>query len=591
MKSKEISVFSTMKRLYLMSIKACPISMLAYSAVLFLNGISGVFVTYGTQGFFDEVEQVSKAHLGVTGIVLLWFAFLMSVILLGHILNGFDNYLGDYLHIWLKKNFLSKLHMKVDRIEPIKYEDPIFLDNVNKAINGSGTDGCTFALEAFMVVLFSNLPYVVLMSVYLFRLQPLLVVSIFLVFIPILISQYIRIEIFTKLEDTCARSRRESIYYQGCICDPAHFKETRLLGAYRYFMEKYKSAVEDVNKNTWKSNCKIVRIELLMRVITLLGYLGVLLLLVYYVIHGSITIGAFAAVFLAVSTIFQTFECAVVQQIGGVNDRIGIVKNYIRFLGEEERSMRVKEEAAAETEGIVAQDVSFSYINSDTPALRNINLDIKGGEMIAIVGANGAGKSTLVKLLIGSYKPSQGLVRIKGTDTDSYDMNQYQKTISGVFQDFQRYKMSLSDNITISSNSVSQEEVRKTADEIGISLDRDVTLHTMLSKEFGGVELSGGQWQRVAIARGLYRTSDIIVLDEPTAAIDPLEETRIYKKFAELAKGKTAILVTHRMGSCRIADRIVVMDAGSIVEVGTHEELMGRQGKYHEMYTAQAKWY
>ena len=171
----------------------------------------------------------------------------------------------------------------------------------------------------------------------------------------------------------------------------------------------------------------------------------------------------------------------------------------------------------------------------------------------------------------------------------------YQRKISGVFQNYQKYKMTLEDNIIISAfNDQKPGKIDQILEKVDIDInggDYPKGTDTVLSTAFGGTDISGGQWQRVAIARGMYKEHEIIVLDEPTAAIDPLEEYALYNRFRAMAKDKTAILVTHRMGSCKIAVRIVVMDEGQIVEEGTHEELMNRNGKYKEMYAAQAQWY
>jgi len=223
-------------------------------------------------------------------------------------------------------------------------------------------------------------------------------------------------------------------------------------------------------------------------------------------------------------------------------------------------------------------------------------LSIADGETVAIVGENGAGKSTLVRLLTGVYRPSGGWVKVGGLDTLETTPASVYRNISGVFQKYQRYKMILSENVAISdtgsgaSAAEIETEIETALREAGAELD-GVELNTMLSPEFDGIDLSGGQWQRLAIARGLYRKNDFIVLDEPTAAIDPIEETRVYSQFQKLAEGKCAVIVTHRLGSAKLAHRIIVMDAGEIVDMGTHEELLSRRGKYADMWSAQAVWY
>ena len=216
---------------------------------------------------------------------------------------------------------------------------------------------------------------------------------------------------------------------------------------------------------------------------------------------------------------------------------------------------------------------------NDVHAADHITGTIRDGMVFGLIGSNGAGKSTLVKLLIGSYRPDQGEVRIGQVNTENTKMQCYQRKISGVFQNYQKYKMTLEDNVIISASGEQKpDKVKQILEDVDVDMN-------------GTDYPKGGQWQRVAIARGMYKEHEVIILDEPTAAIDPIEEYALYHKFKAMAKDKTAILVTHRMGSCKIADRIVVMDKGQIIEEGTHEELMHKNGKYREMYAAQAQWY
>ena len=240
-------------------------------------------------------------------------------------------------------------------------------------------------------------------------------------------------------------------------------------------------------------------------------------------------------------------------------------------------------------------DVSFTYPGAEEPSLRGINLTVRSGETLAIVGPNGAGKSTLVRLLTGLYLPTGGEVLVDGVSTKELAPQALYEGVSGVFQKYQRYQMTLKENVMISDTaSNSDADFKAALTKAELDLDPGtfpVGAETMLSREFDGVDLSGGQWQRVAVARGFYRQHNLIILDEPTAAIDPLEETRIYKQFEEMSRNKTSILVTHRLGSARVADRIVVLDNGEISAVGTHAELMDTPGLYQEMYRAQAQWY
>jgi ATP-binding cassette subfamily B protein len=243
------------------------------------------------------------------------------------------------------------------------------------------------------------------------------------------------------------------------------------------------------------------------------------------------------------------------------------------------------------------KNVSFTYPLAESPSITDINLKRTQGETVAIVGENGAGKSTLVRLMIGLYKPCTGTVTFGGLNTSDTPLKTLFKHISGVFQKFQRYQLTLRENIQMGDKS-SSEEISRALTQAGMLENGELDpatypkgYDTMLGREFDGVDLSGGQWQRVAIARGLYRAHNIVVLDEPTAAIDPIEESKIYEKFIEISQNKTAIIVTHRLGSTKIADRVIVMEKGKITDIGNHEELLAKGGAYATMFHAQAEWY
>jgi ATP-binding cassette subfamily B protein len=435
--------------------------------------------------------------------------------------------------------------------------------------------------------------YFISVGSYLYSLKPLLLVTLVLAFVPAMLGQIARLHVYWKLEQESAPVRRTYEYYQSTMCDREYYKETRTLGAFEYFYSAFENALRLFCRKQWKTEKKASLIQLSLDVIGFAG-MGVSTVILFdATIANEISVGAFAAVFTVLRTMFSMMHQIVCGHIANINQSFGKVNNVIRLLdmptvGGETKTPNM-------SEGITMENVSFTYWGRENPAIKNVSLNIGPKETIAIVGENGAGKSTLVRLLTGIYRPTEGRVLIGGLDSARTAPSSLYRGISGVFQKVQKYKMTLKENVILSvpqelTGSSDGTRIKRVLKEAGFNQD-DIELETMLSPEYGGIDISGGQWQRLAIARGLYRDHEFIVLDEPTAAIDPVEETKIYLQFQEMAQDKCAIVVTHRLGSARLADRIIVMDKGKIIDMGTHEELLSRPGKYADMYAAQAKWY
>jgi putative ABC transport system ATP-binding protein/ATP-binding cassette subfamily B protein len=226
-----------------------------------------------------------------------------------------------------------------------------------------------------------------------------------------------------------------------------------------------------------------------------------------------------------------------------------------------------------------------------------VTFRVEPGELIALVGENGAGKSTLVKLLMGLYPPTEGSVQVDGTAPASPEGAPVQPRMASVFQDFARYSIAAGENVGVGEVPAVTDMARieVAAAGSGASAVIESLPHgydTILGKQWaGGEELSGGQWQKVAIARGYMRLASLLVLDEPTAALDPLAELEVFRRFQALVKGRTAFLISHRLGAARLADRVFVLKEGRLVEAGSHDELMARNGEYAALFRAQAGWY
>jgi ATP-binding cassette, subfamily B, bacterial len=247
--------------------------------------------------------------------------------------------------------------------------------------------------------------------------------------------------------------------------------------------------------------------------------------------------------------------------------------------------------------GIRLENVSFNYTHSQRSVLKNINLTIAPGEVIAIVGANGAGKSTLIKLLCRLYDPTAGKITLDGEDLSQYSPTDLHRQISVLFQDYIQYQLTVRENIWLGDTEVepSTERIWSAACAAGakIAIDRlPQGLDTRLGNWFEqGEELSIGQWQKIALARAFLRDAQLIILDEPTSALDPHAEAEVFDRFRQLVKGRTAIVISHRLSTIKMVDRILVLSDGQISECGSHNELMEKQGLYARLFTTQAQHY
>lgn len=599
--------------------------------------VISVMLVAALQYFLDNVSGAIKGTKSIK-IVIISLLVLGLGKLLQQLLNAVINSTPDIFFQKVNSVLTGELHKKISRLKPIAFEETAKLDHINKASQGLA-NAIGFVSSFGYIFTFYGF-YIIAMFFYLLSLNRLLALAILLIFIPAGVSQIIRIKVYNKAEDKSAPIRREYDYYEECMVSRDYFKETRLLGAFGYFRRLYLEALDALQVIKFKAAFKTGMTDLGLSVITIAGYGSVMLLLFKCLLTGDISVGAFAAVFASVDDLYGIIDNMIRYAIGDMATQYGSINNYLNFLEMEEDTGEAYEpddeieididnvsfaypSDAGEVNAVAERQFKYDHygnlIDSDLLkdveeektdkekkyALRNCSLHIKKGETIAIVGENGSGKSTIIRLITGLYEPDSGTVSYNGEDISKYKKSDIYKNTSAVFQKYQRYQMTLKENICISSvdreaDSKEQKpeltgELDAIAEQAGITMDEKTYpegYETMLSREFEGVDLSGGQWQRIAIGRGFYRNHGLIVLDEPTSAIDPYEETRIYNQFAEISRDKTAVIVTHRLGSVRLSDRIVVMKGGEIVQAGTHEELMGEaDGEYARLYRSQEQWY
>jgi len=248
-------------------------------------------------------------------------------------------------------------------------------------------------------------------------------------------------------------------------------------------------------------------------------------------------------------------------------------------------------------QGVVFDNVGFRYPGAERWAVRNLSFALRAGEVLALVGENGAGKTTIVKLLARLYDPDEGRILVDGRDMREYDLDDLRANVGVIFQDFVRYNMTAGENISVGRIEAREDRQRiVSAAERSLAADVIAKLPKQYDQQVGrrfrkGVDLSGGEWQKVAIARAYMREAQLLILDEPTAALDARAEYEVFERFKELSAGRTGVLISHRFSSVRMADRILVLADGRVESSGTHSELLEQRGRYAELFELQAAGY
>ena len=325
---------------------------------------------------------------------------------------------------------------------------------------------------------------------------------------------------------------------------------------------------------------------------------GIYAILIYAALQGGITIGSIARYVTCIMLLAETLT-NVVPTVQRVLDNNHYLKRYFSYFDIPNKMYQgsLTVEKRDDNEYYVEfRNVSFKYPNTEAYALRNVNLKFKIGEKLAIVGMNGSGKTTFIKLLCRLYDPTEGEILLNGVNIQKYDYDEYMSIFSVVFQDFSLFSFKLGE-VVASSRNFDENKVRECLKKANFGdrlLDMPEGVHTYLYKEYdqSGIEISGGEAQKIALARALYKDSPFILLDEPTAALDPVSEYEVYSNFNAISGDKTTVYISHRLASCRFCNQIVVFDNGHIVQHGSHEELLSDAGgKYHELWNAQAQYY
>lgn len=422
--------------------------------------------------------------------------------------------------------------------------------------------------------------------------SPLLAVVSLLSVIPYFIVRAIRGKEFYELKKYQAASERKRDYLYHLFGDKRAVKELRIFGIEAYIEQKLYKTRDKMNRELWEFKKRDIGSFFLCDMLCKSGYVLSIVIAILLLLNNRLEFGVLVAALVAFTS-FQMAAKYFLISLGRIPECAAFVKDYYDFIdiGEETRG---EEKFNQNFEEIAVNHVDFSYPNAKRSAISDVSFHIKQKESIAIVGNNGSGKTTLVKLLTGLYKAQKGEIFYGEQNINSLNPKEFYENISIVSQDFVKYEMTLRENVGISDwkRMGDTEKIRELLKKMELpEFSDEDSLEQPLGSEFGGRELSIGQWQKLAIARGMFKKSSIIVLDEPTAALDPIMESNILKMFLQIAKEKTAIIVSHRIGICREVDKIIVMKNGRVAEIGNHKELLERKGEYYQLYKMQQKWY
>lgn len=498
---------------------------------------------------------------------------------ISEVLNGYQNYLyGYYIDNGIKK-LKELLHQKIDTLPRLVLDDANELARIERARKGIAN-----LVELVLVVgdaiTFYGL-YFVFLGTYFCKINARMLLILPMVFIPVWLSHISKTKVFSDMDAEGSLYKLQMKHYIKCFKDTSYLRELRFLNAESFLARKLVEVIKKYQKTIFVANKKGAESDCLGKLITFIGTMLIIVFITAEMIQGRITVGVFGAVFATLKQMFSLMDELISIHFANALENVGTVEAVIELL--DEKSVKNLFFDYTDFSKIVFKNVSFRYPNQKEWALSNVCFEIKRGEKIALVGLNGSGKSTLSKIILGLYKPESGQVIVERGEENSIKDSR-----TAVFQNYAKYMMSVEDNIRIS------DFAKEKSAEPQISLFANDLVEgrkKMLGRAFGGEELSGGQWQSVAIARGFYRDASLVVLDEPTASIDPIKENTYYDIFERELQDKTGIIVTHHLASVSLADRIILLNEGCIEENGSFEELMNAKGNFYKMYSAQAAAY
>ncbi len=485
---------------------------------------------------------------------------------------------------------------KATELDLVHFEDAQFYDQLTRARREASTRPISVVRRVFLIVqsLLTLGGYVALLIGF----SGWIVLGLVLATIPATVAEVRFGTRAFRMRNWRSPEARKLMYLEYVLSNDEHAKEVKLFGLGPLFLGRYRDLGESFYREDASLNSKRATWAWILSLLSTGAFYAAYAKMAYGAAMGIMTLGAMTLYMVAFRQGQQSFQSLLSSLTGVYEDNL-YMDNLFSFLAIE--TTKVKAVVLGDTldeRGIRFEGVGFKYPGAEEWTLHGLDLFIPEGRSIAIVGKNGAGKTTLIKLLTRLYEPSEGRILLDGKPLANWDRDILFRRIGVIFQNYNRYQLTAKENVGLGSvDEMEDQPTIESAVELGGASDVVKELKQGLSTQLGrwfkdGVDLSGGQWQRLALARAFMRRgSDVLVLDEPTAALDAEAEHAVFERFARLTKGRTSILISHRFPTVRMADRIVVLEDGKIIEQGTHADLVAASGRYAKLFALQAQGY
>lgn len=572
----------------------------AYVLLILLNGLIGggkIILNMVLPMFL--IDELTGGR-DVKKLILFGACIVANNVIMTFITDSLQKY-RDVKDEWVQNVMVEKLGERIMNLEYSYLENTYYLDLKERAIFAVQNQSAIVAIITLIANTVQGVITLAGLMVILFTLGPVLMTAIAIGVVLMILIVKAASGTMVALMNRIIPINRIFGYYAGVAADKPAQKDLRLYHMDKLVTEKIRQSNETTCDEFDVANRKMGLANGANGVITefisafTYGYVGIRTISDMFgsrITLGSLTMYVSSAITFS-STIIQFGE-----------NLIGLWQNS-QFLVPYQEFMALKEETIEDggvpmddiVETLEFRNVSFTYPKAEKPVLKNVSFAVKKGEKISIVGLNGAGKSTLVKLICRMYKADSGEILVNGRDIYDYDYLSYMNVISAVFQDYKLFNFTIEENISCRESGADEKRVNYLIDEVGMREKIDTLpegIHSRFGKEYDedGVELSGGQGQKIAIARALYKKASMVILDEPASALDPIAEAEIYEKFNSLVEDKTAIYISHRMSSSVFCDRILIIDGGTVSDFDTHENLMKKTDSlYYKLFTSQAENY